>query len=288
MSSEWQKRALRWLGFGLGGVVVLLLLATMVLYGLSARILNKTYAVPAEAAIVVPSGLAAIAEGARLVLIRGCTGCHGPNLEGEMMIDNAMLARVASPNLSRLLPTYSDVELERLLRHGVRKDGRGVVIMPSSTFAPLSNADLGTMIAYLRTVPPVDRDWPPRVVGPLGRLGLVSGKLHLESDLIDQTAAHAAKAPTGDRLALGRYLARTSCTECHGLDLKGQQSGGPTGPSLAVAVAYSDSAFRYFFRTGNALGNRRLELMSEMAEVRFSHLTDDEVGALLAYLKTLK
>ncbi len=57
---------------------------------------------------------------------------------------------------------------------------------------------------------------------------------------------------------------------------------------MAVAVAYSDSAFRYFFRTGNALGNRRLELMSEMAEVRFSHLTDDEVGVLLAYLKTLK
>ncbi len=105
------------MGFGLGGVIVLLVLVTLALYGLSARILNKTYAVPAEAAIVVPSGPAAIAEGGRLVLSRGCTGCHGPNLEGEMMVDDPMLARIASPNLSRLPPTYSDAELKRLLRH---------------------------------------------------------------------------------------------------------------------------------------------------------------------------
>jgi len=289
LSSEGLKRALRWLGFGLGGVVLFLLLATLVLYGLSARILNKTYVVPAEAAIVVPSGPAAIAEGRRLVTIRGCTGCHGPNLEGDMMVDDPMLARIASPNLSQVLPGYTDAELERLLRHGVRKSGHGVVIMPSSMFARLSDADLGAMIAYLRIIPPVDHDLPARVIGPMGRMGLVMGKFHLESAVIDQAAPHAATASTGDRLAYGRYLALTSCTECHGLDLKGAPAGGePSGPNLAVAIAYSDSAFRAFFRTGTALGNRRLELMSEVAESRFSHFTDDEVGAVLAYLKTLK
>ena len=63
---------------------------------------------------------------------------------------------------------------------------------------------------------------------------------------------------------------------------------GARTPSLVVAAAYSDSALRSFFKTGNALGNRRLRLMSEMAEERFSHFTDAEVGALLAYLKTLQ
>jgi mono/diheme cytochrome c family protein len=282
------NRLLRWLGISLGGILVLLLLVTLVVYGLSARILNKTWDVPLTQ-ITVPSGSASVAEGMRLTTIRGCTGCHGPQLAGDMFVNDPMLARIAAPNLTQVMAGYNDAELERLLRHGVRKDGEGVVIMPSSMFARLSDADLGAMIAYLRTVPRVDHELPARVIGPMGRLGLVMGKFHLEPAVIDQTTPHVAVAPTQDRLAYGRYLALTSCTECHGPDLKGAAPGaGPAGPNLAVVSAYSDSAFRAFFRTGTALGNRRLALMSEMAELRFSHLTDDEVGALLAYLKTLR
>jgi mono/diheme cytochrome c family protein len=286
--SEWQKRVLRWLGFGLGGVIVLLLLATLVVYGLSARILNHTWDVPLTQ-INVPSGPTAVAEGARLATIRGCDGCHGPQLAGEKFLDEPMLGRIPAPNLSQLVAVYSDAELERLIRHGVRKDGRGVAIMPSSMFARLSDADVGSIIAFLRSVPRVDHELGVRVIGPMGRLGLVTRQFHLESAVIDHAAPHAATAPTGDRLAYGRYLALTSCTECHGPDLKGAgPGGGPAGPNLAMASAYSDSAFLAFFRTGNALGNRRVGFMSEVAERRFSHLTDDEVGALLAYLKTLR
>ncbi len=282
------RRFLKWLGLGLAGLAALLLLATTAVYALSARILHRTYAVPLIE-IRVPTGPAAVAEGQRLATLRGGNGCHGQKLEGDMMIDDPMLARIASPNLSRLVPSYTDAELERLIRHGVRKNGQGVVIMPSSMFARLSDADVGAIIAYLRSVPSVDHDLPPRVVGPMGRLGLVLGKFHTEPAVIDHTAPHPAAAPTGDRLAFGRYLALTSCTECHGPDLKGAPPGdGPSVPNLAVAAAYSDSAFRAFFRTGTALGNRRLELMSEMAERRFSRFTDEERGALLAYLKTLR
>ena len=288
MISEGQKRVLRWLGFGLGGVLVFLLLATMVVYGLSSRILHKAWDVPLTQ-ITVPSGSAAVAEGRRLVAIRGCAGCHGPQLEGTVFFDDPLLGRIPAPNLTQVIVGYSDAELERLLRHGVRKNGEGVVIMPSSMLAPLSDADLGVMIAYLRTVPRVDHELPSRVIGPMGRLGLVLGKFHVEPAVIDHATPHVAAAPTGDRLAYGRYLALTSCTECHGSDLKGAPpDGGPSGPNLAVVSAYSDSAFRVFFRTGNALGNRRLAFMSEVAEGRFSHFTDDEVASLLAFLKTLK
>ena len=278
------QRFLKWLGIGLAGVVALLLLAATVIYALSARILHKTYAVPLVE-IAVPSGPAAVAEGRRLAAIRGCNGCHGPQLEGDMFLDDPMLARIPAPNLTQVVADYSDAELERLIRHGVRKDGTGVVIMPSSMFAPLSDADLGLIIAYVRSAPPVDHDLPATRIGPIGRLGLVLGKFHTEPAVIDHTAPHAATAPKNDRLAYGRYLALTSCTECHGSDLKGEPDGAP---NLVVAAAYSDSAFRSFFKTGNALGNRRLKLMSEMAERRFLHFTGDEVGALHAYLKTLQ
>ncbi len=283
------KRVLRWLGIVAGGIVAVLVVGLAVVYALSARILNRTYAVPiVEAAIAVPSGPAAVAEGRRLATIRGCVTCHGTNLEGDVMIDDPMLARIASPNLSRLVPRYTDAELERLVRHGVRKDGTGIVIMPASMFAALADADLGAIIAYLRSVPPVEHELPARRIGPLGRLGLVLGKFHTEPAIIDHSVPHSAAPPTGDRLAFGRYLALTSCTECHGRDLKGQRDGGPPGPNLAVAAAYSDSAFLTFFRTGNALGNRRLELMSPMTQRRFSRFSDGELGMLLGYLKTLR
>lgn len=278
-------RVLKWVGYTLLTIVGLLIIVSTSVYVVSARILARTYAMhPAAVPLAIPAAPAAIAEGRRLATIRGCNGCHRPNLEGEVFLDQLMLARVSAPNLSRLVPTYSDAELERVIRHGIARDGRAVVIMPSSMYAPLSDADLASVIAYLRSIPPVEHDLPTRRIGPMGRLGLVLGKFHVEPAVIDHAAAHPAIAPKSDRLAYGRYLALTSCTECHGLDLRGQP--GET-PPLTLASAYSDSEFRQFFQTGKALGGRELKLMSDMARERFASLTDDEVAALLGYLKTL-
>ena len=279
------NRIFKWLAYVAAGMLVLLVVSLATLYLLSARLLERTYDV-AGTPVTVPSGPAAVAEGERLATIRGCNGCHGDKLEGQMFVDELMLARIAAPNLSRVASGFTDAELERVIRHGVKTDGRGVVAMPSSMFAPLSDVDLGLIIAYVRSAPPVGREWPARRIGPLGRLGLLTGEFHTEPSVIDHAAPHPATAPTADRLAFGRYLALTSCSECHGPDLKSVP--GARTPSLVVAAAYSDSALRSFFKTGNALGNRLLRLMSEMAEERFSHFTDAEVGALLAYLKTLQ
>jgi cytochrome c553 len=278
------KRVLRWVAYVLAGLVLLLVLAYATIYVLSARALARTYQTP-DTSVTVLAGPSAIAEGKRLATIRGCNGCHRMNLEGEVFFDQPSIARIIAPNLSRLLPAYSDVELERVIRHGVARDGRPVVVMPSSMFTGLSDTDLGAIIAYLRTVPPVDHELPAQRIGPMARLGIVLGKYHTEPSVIDHTARHPTAAPTTDRLAWGKYLAETSCRECHGLDLRGDPDGGT--PSLAMAAAYSDSAFRQFFRTGKALGGRELKLMSDMVRERFSNFTDPEVGALHAYLTTL-
>jgi acetylornithine deacetylase/succinyl-diaminopimelate desuccinylase-like protein len=60
-----------------------------------------------------------------------------------VFFDQPMLARLVAPNVVRAIKGYSDAELARLLRHGVRPDGRGVAVMPSSTFYHLDDADLG-------------------------------------------------------------------------------------------------------------------------------------------------
>jgi len=80
--------------------------------------------------------------------------------------------------------------------------------------------------------------------------------------------------------ARGAYLARTSCTECHGLDLRGSDPA----PDLRIAAAYSLEAFRGLMRSGKALGNRELPLMSSVARERFTHFTDRELRELYAFL----
>ncbi len=48
-----------------------------------------------------------------------------------MLIDEPGIGRIVAPNLTRFVPMYSDAELVRLIRHGVKKDGTGAFIILS-------------------------------------------------------------------------------------------------------------------------------------------------------------
>jgi len=53
---------------------------------------------------------------------------------------------------------------------------------------------------------------------------------------------------------------------------------------LAIAAAYDLEAFRTVLRTGVPLGGRQLRTMDRVARRDFSHLTDEEIAAIHAYL----
>ncbi|MDP9202092.1 MAG: c-type cytochrome [Gemmatimonadota bacterium] len=274
------KRALRWLRNGLLGIVALFLVAALVVYIVSERIARRTYDAPGTP-VSVPGDSASIREGERLARIRGCTGCHGAQLAGEVFGDNALLGLIVSPNLTVAAREYTDPELERIIRHGIRPDGRSVVLMPSGMFSVLDDADFGRIIAYVRSVPRVPGH--PREVrlGPLPRLMFALGKFEPAAVEAHRAAALSRSFPSGSEpMARGAYLARTACTECHGFDLR----GGNQAPDLRIAAGYSRDAFTHLMRTGKALGDRELKLMSKVARSRFSHFTDSEIAALHDYL----
>ena len=88
--------------------------------------------------------------------------CHGDNLAGDTLVDDFAFARIAASNLTSgrggIGGTYSDIDYVRAIRHGVGNDGKGLPIMPSEAFNKFSDHDLGAMIAYLKTLPPVDNE----------------------------------------------------------------------------------------------------------------------------------
>jgi mono/diheme cytochrome c family protein len=293
------RRVLKGAGYAAGGVVVLLVLAAAAVYVQSERVWNRAYDVPltwggagalalaeGDSPAAVEAALPAdVVEGERLARILGCYGgCHGTTLEGGLFFDEPRVARVTAPNLTLAVREHTEAELERVIRRGVRRDGRSVFGMPSPMFAHLADDDYARLVAFLRSQPVLDGPTAAFVLGPMGRLGVALGQF---PPLATHAAASSpARAPRDDELAWGRYLALTVCSECHGPDLRG--GGGDGGPpDLRMAAAFSDEAWFALMRTGRGLGDRELGLMGRVALSRFQYLTDDEIRALRAYLATL-
>ena len=90
--------------------------------------------------------------------------------------------------------------------------------------------------------------------------------------------------------AFGRYIVRSTCAECHGMNLQGGQPNAQSRPRpdlRTVISAYDEAAFARLLRSGKAVGDREVGLMSEAARGRYLHFTDDELRAVYHYLRAL-
>ncbi len=284
------KKIIRWFFVGLGAVLGIALLCVMTIYILIGTDMDQTFESVAGSNLRIPNDAASISEGARLARLRGCNGgCHGETIHGQIFFDAPDGTRVVAPNLSVAAQDYSTEELERLIRHGVRRDDTSVLIpMPSQMFFNLSDGDLGMIIAFLKNHDASDEPLPKTRIGPLARLMFFYYKQELGSimaaDLIDHDAERID--PTMyDGAPSGHYLSMTVCTECHGDSLRGSPDGW--SPTLAIVVSYSLEEFRKLMREGVPTGGRELDVMNKVALSRFTNFSDSEIDNLHAYLQTL-
>jgi len=279
-------RALRWAGYALGGLAVIVCVAAAGVYTTAEIGMRRTYEAQ-PVSLQIPDDAESIAEGERLARLRGCYGgCHGTTLEGRVFFQERFVATIPAPNLTQVVQAYSDEELERVIRRGIRANGRSVYAMPSDMFAELADDDLASIIAFLRSVPPIDGPELHMTVGPMGRVGLVLGMFKPIAPGIP--AARATTVPRDHPVDWGRYLVRTTCTECHGMDLRGAPGTEPgTPPDLRIAAAFDEAQWFALLRDGRGLGDRELGLMGDMAASRFQYFTDAELRAIHAYLRNL-
>jgi cytochrome c553 len=278
------RKALRWLGYILAAILVLLLLFAAWLWFASGRALSRTHA--AEPERLAPPSAAQLADGARQARILGCANCHGRGLEGGLVFDGQPFATVWAPNLTELAPRVSDQQLAQAIRQGIGHDGRALFIMPSDMYARLSDQEVAALIAAIRAAPRSGGPVSPIQWGPVGRFALATGGLQPVMATVEE---YRIRQPydTGPGEAAGRRLAATSCAACHGPDLTGgrAEGGGSPPPDLAIAAAYDPAQFRALMRTGVPPGGRDLGLMKQVAERDFANYSDEEVGQLHAYLR---
>lgn len=243
---------------------------------------EKQEAVPvAYEGAIVQQAAARVAHGSRLADVLGCRGCHGESLQGENFTkDMPQYAPLWASNLTRAVPQYSDAQLERLFRHGEHPVRGELWAMPSEMFRHLSAPDMAALIAYLRSLQPAGEPSPPPNFNELDRKEIAAGEFKPTGRIIAESA-NQAPVDLGPQHELGRYIAMTACTECHGHRLEGQRKN----PDLIVASAYDRQQFEKLMTTGIPLDGRKLRLMDGVARGRTAKMTKHERDALYAYLK---
>lgn len=287
-------RSLRIGGMVLAGLLSILIFAVAETFLASSARLSRTYTVAAEP-LTIPSDAATIERGRHLaVAATHCTGCHGENLAGQVMVD-APPFRIVSANLTggkgSAVAQYTDADWIRALRHGVAPDGTSLLLMPSADFHNLRADDLAAIIAYIKSVPPVDSELPTSELKPLGRALLLADKLQvLSAEAIEQNSSMPSAIPAGPTAAYGGYLVSIGgCRSCRGENLLGSVvpdgSNAHAPPITRNSLAgWTEADFIAAMRTGLAPGGKQLAPIMPWRAV--GQLSDDELRALWQYLQS--
>ena len=112
-----------------------------------------------------------VKRGNYLVTIGHCMECHTPRVEGLLDFKNALgkggntfhgpwgasTARNITAHPTKGIGAWSDAEIKRAITEGVSRDGsRLKPPMAYGMYATLTADDLNAIVAYLRTVPPLE------------------------------------------------------------------------------------------------------------------------------------
>lgn len=287
------KKIFKWIGIVLGSLIGLFLVSAVALYFVGNSHFTKTYDFPSSG-IVAPADAASIEYGKHRVETL-CIGCHGEDLGGVIgWTVVGPLATIDSANLTSGeggigQEFTTDEDYVRAIRHGIDPEGKPIYMPAVAAFQHLSDADLGAMIAYLKTAPPVDRKTNGSQFTALGKIIFATGMF---GEFPAETVSHQnnVTAPeAGANVAYGEYLvAIGDCRACHGQELAG---GSYPDPAVTLPVpnltpggelgAWTEEQFITIMRTGGAL-NPELMPVKEIGK-----LSDDELKAVFMYLHSL-
>lgn len=296
---EAMRKLLKWIGIVLGGLVGLILLAGIVLYFIGDSRLNKTYDFP-PSNIVIPTDAASIEYGKQRAEFF-CVGCHGEDLGGvERWLDLGALGTLDSANLTSgeggIGNEYaSDEDYVRAIRHGIDPEGKPVYMPAVSATSHLSDQDLAAIIAYIKTVPPVDHKTNGQQFTPLAKVLFALGMVPPPPVEVVSHEIHVTAPEAGVTVEYGKYMVDIlDCRLCHGGELTGGNFPDPTINVKVPSIAsdgevgfWSEEQFINTLRTGTTPGGHMLnpELMPwKEISVR---ATDDELKAIYMYLQSV-
>jgi mono/diheme cytochrome c family protein len=230
-----------------------------------------------------------------------------------------LVAPNITPDKETGLGDWTDHEIIRAIREGIGRDGRGLQEHPANHYSVMTDDDVAAVIAYLRSLPPIQRKLP-RSAPPL-RTG----------EWIQRKGVPALSSALNSPVKRGAYLVQLGeCIGCHTpshadgsafreLEFAGGRrfrlekgygtdigrfdptfsSAMPPPPTEGRVVAsanitpdpsgisyYTEAMFVRTIRTGKVNGVRQLS--AAMPWVFFRTMSDFDLRDIFAYLKTVR
>lgn len=268
------RKILKWTGIVFGSVMLLLIVAGVLVYPVGARMFSQRYSDLQVEEVPIPSDADAIEHGKHISIIWTCTKCHGRDLSGTLLANDPVLGTIPAPNVTAgeggIGGSYADLDWVRAIRHGVAPDGTVLALMPD--YSTLSDGDLADLIAYLKQLPPVDKEYPELKLGPAIPLAPALGLYTPAAEVMDHSASNPADPVPGASVEYGGYLFQI-CRECHSKKLAGD------------LVKWTEQDFNRALHSGILPNGRTLP--AAMRSDGFRALTDTELAALWLYLREL-
>ena len=248
--------------------------------------------------------------------VLGCLDCHtehdwkspggqlvaGREGAGQLFPGEGFPGRIVAPNLTADKETgagsWTDDQLARAIREGISHDGRTLFpLMPYPNFRRMSDEDLASVVVYIRSL--------PAVRNPLPVTEIVSPVKYLIRNAPEPLTAPVPPPDLSTPERRGEYLVTlASCQDCHTPAVNGQpdrdkafaggmEFKGPWGYAKSANITpdktgisyYDENRFIEALRTGSVMGR---PLNPIMPWDSYRHMTDDDLKAIFAYLKTVK
>ena len=242
--------------------------------------------------------------------IMTCGNCHSPkgpkgdipgkHFSGGLSWDEPPF-KVTAPNITQDNDTgigkWSDADIKKLLRTGVRPDGVALApIMPTGFYGIITDRDMNAIVAYLRTLKPIKN----KVADPVYRFPA-------PRQIFPGSEKPYTEAMLKNKLKNGFYLATIGhCMECHTPLVKGQhpwdkmgtggmEFPGPWGKSVSRNItenkdkglgSWTDAQIKRAITTGVAKDGSHLK--PPMAFHSYAMMTSSDISDVIAWLRTVK
>ena len=290
------KNVLKWIAVLFGALILIAVSYGGYIYWQAGKIMSQTFPDVKGKNIYVQSDSTTVARGKHLVhSFGGCAACHKMDLGGES-IDMGPFANWNVPNITQgvggLPASYSIQDLDLIVRHGIKRDKTGSVVMPSYHFRYMADEDLAAIYAYLKVAPKVNRENGKFEFGPIGKMVMVKGGIVNQAAVIDHNAKNPSRPEIAPTAEYGKYLTEITCIGCHGPNLTGGPvfEGDPDWPHAfnltKISKSYTHDSFQALFKTGLRPDGTMVDTTA-MEPALFGNADSVEVAALSTYLSKL-
>jgi len=240
-------------------------------------------------------------------VIPGTEGGGGGKFSHDMLdaIPGTLYSKNITPDKETGIGDWTDDEILRAITQGINKNGDTLFpLMPYATFNRMSKDDLMSIIAYIKTLKPIKNKVPARQL-------MIPISMAYPGPMLQKSIDGNMRPPESDKEKYGGYLtAMAGCSDCHTPYVKGQPdfanmfSGGNTfiTPMFKVSSAnitpdstglgtWTEDRFMNKFlvcREEKGYNYNPGKANTIMPIVDYSGMTDNDLKAIYAYLRTVK